>query len=195
LTRPDKEGRRKQIIEAAMREFAKNGYHKTEVATIAQRAGVSKGTIYNYFENKEELLIGVIDDGFQSLSERMQEILSSSGDPIQKLSDTFKAYLAFFETPEEFSQILLKEAVHIIPRVRGQYSGHLLEHVEYLEKIIRDGIAQEQLEDVDVRLAALCFIDLAHAATKESSLINRKLDTEKDHKMIMQLFLNGIKKK
>jgi len=195
LSEADKEGRRKQITRAALREFARNGYHNTEVAAIAQRAGVSKGTIYNYFENKEELLLGVIDDGFQTLAEHMREIMSSQEDPIQKLSDTFMAYLEFFETPEEFSQILLKEAVHIIPKVRGQYAGYLLEHVEYIEEIIKDGVARKQFADVDVRLAALCFIELAHAATKESALINRKMERVKDHETIMSIFLNGIKNK
>jgi TetR/AcrR family transcriptional regulator len=195
LTEADKEGRRKQITRAAMREFAKNGYHKTEVAAIAQRAGVSKGTIYNYFENKEEILLGVINDGFRGLAEQMQVILSSPGDPVQKLSDTFMAYLTFFESPAEFSQILVKEAVHIVPRVRGQYRGYLLEHVEYIEEIIKEGIARKQFVSVDARLAALCFIELAHAATKESVLINRRMDTEEDHKTIVKIFLNGIKRR
>ncbi|MCK4655668.1 MAG: helix-turn-helix transcriptional regulator, partial [candidate division Zixibacteria bacterium] len=54
-----REKRRKQIIRAAETEFARKGYYNTDVASIAERAGVSKGTIYNYFDNKEALLMGV----------------------------------------------------------------------------------------------------------------------------------------
>jgi|GEM_PF-897793 len=194
-TEADREGRRKHITEAALREFARNGYHSTDVATIAERAGVSKGTIYNYFDNKEDLLLGVIHDGFRRIDERMQEILSSPGDPVKKLRESLQAYLTFFESQEEFSEVLLKEAVHIFPKVRDEYCGYLVENVGYIETLIKEGIAQKKFDRIDARLAALCLMELVHAATKDSVLIKRKINVREDHRTIMKIFLNGIEKK
>ena len=52
--------RPKEILEAAFTEFSRNGYAVTTLDQIAERAGVTKGTIYVYFENKEQLFISMV---------------------------------------------------------------------------------------------------------------------------------------
>jgi AcrR family transcriptional regulator len=64
-TRPETRRRRKaerpqEILEAAFHEFSRNGYAVTTLDQIAERAGVTKGTIYVYFENKEHLFISMV---------------------------------------------------------------------------------------------------------------------------------------
>ena len=62
------EARRTQILMGAARVFAEKGFHKATTKEIARAAGVSEGTIYNYFENKRELLVAMIDAiGMQSV--------------------------------------------------------------------------------------------------------------------------------
>ncbi len=53
--------RRTQILAAAIKVFARSGFHRTTIRDIAKEAGVSDGTIYNYFENKTAVLMGVLD--------------------------------------------------------------------------------------------------------------------------------------
>jgi AcrR family transcriptional regulator len=55
------ETRRRQILMGAAQVFAEKGYHKATTKEIAQTAGVSEGTIYNYFANKRELLLAMIE--------------------------------------------------------------------------------------------------------------------------------------
>lgn len=52
--------RRRQILDAATKVFAERGFHRARIKQIAREAGVSEGTIYNYFEDKEALLIGIL---------------------------------------------------------------------------------------------------------------------------------------
>jgi TetR/AcrR family fatty acid metabolism transcriptional regulator len=54
--------KRKRILEAAVKVFARRGYHGSKVAEIAKRAGVADGTIYLYFENKEDVLVSLFDE-------------------------------------------------------------------------------------------------------------------------------------
>ena len=56
-----KQKRREQIILTALEAFAKRGYHRTSISEIAKAAGISKGLMYNYFDSKEDLLIGVLE--------------------------------------------------------------------------------------------------------------------------------------
>src|SRR5262245_8856517 len=53
--------RRNQILDAATRAFAKRGYHNTTIRQIAGEAGVADGTIYIYFKNKTDLLLGLLN--------------------------------------------------------------------------------------------------------------------------------------
>lgn len=53
--------RRQHILQAAARVFAEKGYHQATIRDIAREAGIADGTIYNYFDNKTALLIGIFD--------------------------------------------------------------------------------------------------------------------------------------
>ncbi len=53
--------RRNQILDAATKVFAEKGFHPTTIKDIAKEAGIADGTIYNYFENKTALMLGIFD--------------------------------------------------------------------------------------------------------------------------------------
>src|SRR5690348_4926955 len=53
--------RRNQILDAAIKVFAEKGFHPTTINNIAREAGIANGTIYNYFENKTALMLGILD--------------------------------------------------------------------------------------------------------------------------------------
>src|SRR5207245_8901537 len=53
--------RRNQILDAATKVFAEKGFHPTTIKDIARAAGIADGTIYNYFENKTALMLGLLD--------------------------------------------------------------------------------------------------------------------------------------
>jgi AcrR family transcriptional regulator len=57
------------IMETSLELFAENGYHATSISQIAEKAGISKGLMYNYFESKKELLEALITHGFDSIFE------------------------------------------------------------------------------------------------------------------------------
>ncbi len=66
------QARRDQILSAAAQIFAERGYHRATIRQIAQRAGVADGTIYNYFENKSDLLFGLLDQLSQAETDESQ---------------------------------------------------------------------------------------------------------------------------
>src|SRR5271170_8294196 len=77
--RPETRRRRKaerpqEILEAAFAEFSRNGYASTTLEQIAERAGVTKGTIYVYFENKEHLFISMVRELMKVTLDTVQEM-------------------------------------------------------------------------------------------------------------------------
>jgi AcrR family transcriptional regulator len=53
--------RRNQILDAATQVFAEKGFHRATIKDIARVAGIADGTVYNYFENKTALMLGIFD--------------------------------------------------------------------------------------------------------------------------------------
>jgi AcrR family transcriptional regulator len=81
-TRSESRRRRKaerpqEIIEAAFAEFSRNGYATTTLDHIAERAGVTKGTIYVYFENKEHLFISMVREVMKATLDTVEEMFES----------------------------------------------------------------------------------------------------------------------
>ncbi len=81
-TRGDK---RLRLVTAATAVFAERGYASTRVADIAERAGVGKGTVYEYFSSKEELLFAVFESINADISSRMNGALAAGGSSEEQL--------------------------------------------------------------------------------------------------------------
>lgn len=68
--------RRKQILAAALRVFAKDGYNRATMSSLAQAAGLTKGGVYFHFQSKEEVFTAMMQDLFQRQMERVEQLLA-----------------------------------------------------------------------------------------------------------------------
>ena len=93
--------RRTQIRDAALRVFARKGYRNTVVEDVARAAGVSKGTIYTYFDRKEELLGAVFRGLMDEMEGRESAILRSDRPPLEKIRRLLHAFVDVLISQEE----------------------------------------------------------------------------------------------
>jgi len=77
--------KRPLILRAATEVFAEQGFNSVTVAAIADRAGIGKGTVYEYFSSKDELLFAVFEWMNEGIAERIRDLLSASGTTRQRL--------------------------------------------------------------------------------------------------------------
>jgi AcrR family transcriptional regulator len=82
--------KRLRLVEAACAVFAEKGYASTRVAEIAERAGVGKGTVYEYFSSKEELLFAVFESINADISSRMHDALAAGGSAEEQLHNMLR---------------------------------------------------------------------------------------------------------
>lgn len=105
--------RRQAILDAALTVFANHGYHSASVSMIAKEAGVSKGLMYNYFESKEQVLLTLVNDLFDTVvellkitpgevltRERFIELIDVSIDIAVKEPQRWKLYMSLAFQPE-----------------------------------------------------------------------------------------------
>src|ERR671939_503365 len=74
-----------QIIEAAVRVFARNGYYNSRVSDIAREAGVASGTIYLYFKTKDEILVTLFREKMAEWVAQVREAIAAEHDPLARL--------------------------------------------------------------------------------------------------------------
>ncbi|WP_425147855.1 TetR/AcrR family transcriptional regulator [Deinococcus sp.] len=117
--------RRTQILEAAAQVFASKGFHPSTIRDIARAAGIAEGTIYNYFDNKGALLLGLFD----LMSQRARAALTPAAPPAD-LRGLVRLYLsgplqALSEGNAELFRVIVSE-VMVNPEVRARFYAELL---------------------------------------------------------------------
>src|SRR5580692_7615212 len=88
FTEDQKEGRRREILAAALRCFARDGFHSTTITDIVRESGVSQGTFYLYFQTKDDVIAALADDRSQS-DAMIQAIADAEADPVVGLTVLF----------------------------------------------------------------------------------------------------------
>jgi AcrR family transcriptional regulator len=114
LSRREREklNRRREILQAAWEVFAFKDYDSATLDDIAAAAELSKGTLYLYFQNKAELFFATVEMGVEKSFSIVQEVITSSDDPVAGLKEIIERLLAFFEENVGFFRILFSERAH-----------------------------------------------------------------------------------
>ncbi|MGB6066256.1 MAG: helix-turn-helix domain-containing protein, partial [Desulfomonilaceae bacterium] len=85
------EKRREQIVLAAIKLFAKKGFHKTTLRNLAEEAGLSQGSIYDYVRSKEDIFFLLHEFSASSAMQAIKRGLEQASDPLEKLRRTVRA--------------------------------------------------------------------------------------------------------
>lgn len=86
---------RQLILQAAGEEFLQHGYESFSLRRVAERIGYSATTIYLYFQNKDDLLLATVQEGFQAFDNEIKEVAAAHPDPIERIEALGRAYIAF----------------------------------------------------------------------------------------------------
>jgi AcrR family transcriptional regulator len=100
---------RARILRAALDEFSENGFHQATIDSIAERAGIAKGTVYRYFKTKDELFNALKEDTMSEFVELAKREVTRDADVLQILESVIKIYLGFFEKNSAFFKVIVQE--------------------------------------------------------------------------------------
>lgn len=145
--------RKAEILEAAARVFAEKGFHRTTTREIAQAADIAEGTIYNYFESKDDLLISLID-WLADLGQRREMYAQSLAVDVRQSFNDFM--LQRFSVLKDRNTLLMAVLPEIIvsPYLRELYQQRvLIPAVRDLEDHIQARIERGQIQNTNVPLA------------------------------------------
>ncbi len=151
----DKEVR---ILGAAVRVFAQNGYHGSTMAAVAGEAGVATGTIYLYFERKQELLITLFQRHLSDYMERCRPLLAAAEPGVPQLRLLAKLHLAFFAEDRELATVFQIHIRDPDPILSEGIRPSVAEYFDLIGEVVAEGVRVGAFaRDLDVRLARQLF--------------------------------------
>jgi AcrR family transcriptional regulator len=162
------EERPQQILEAALEVFGEHGLSDARLEDIAKRAGVSKGTIYLYFPNKEELFRDVVRTHVVARIERAEhEVEAHPGTAAEQLEHFLRSWWTFLQLPTSGTiyRLVIGE-LHRFPDLAEFYAKEVVQRaLTLLSGFVRRGIDAGEFRDVDpfttARIMSSMFISHA----------------------------------
>jgi TetR/AcrR family fatty acid metabolism transcriptional regulator len=150
--------KRRQILDAAVRVFARQGFHATRVSDIADEAGVAYGLVYHYFRSKDEILNELFVERWSLLLAAIEEADRAGSDPREKLG----AVATFIFESYRHDPDLMKVIIVEVTRAANSFGQTHLEEIrrayESIASIVAEG--QEQgvfRRDVEPLFASMAF--------------------------------------
>jgi len=183
---------RKRILLAAEEVFSENGFHKTLVEDISNKAGLGKGTIYRYFKHKKDLFQSLIFESFDELKEILEKTKRMDGELTEKMKAGIKSYLEFFKEHKKLFAILLFEHSEVGCDDQNECFDKFASLINLGTDFTKECIAKGTVKDINpetITYSVLGTLNYAHIKwmmSKEEYDIMDELDT------IYEIILKGI---
>ena len=150
------EEKRRLILDAAVRVFARKGFHACRVGDIAEEAGVAHGLLYHYFASKDEVLDAAFRENWSVLLERIRAVEESGGAAREQLRHVAAILLRTWLHQPDVVCVVVREIARS-PEVQ-QRIGELAQPIEAIRRIVERGQETGEFRsDLDPTLAATIF--------------------------------------
>jgi AcrR family transcriptional regulator len=184
--------RREQILDAATRRFAVNGYHETDLQELADEIGLGKGTIYRYFESKQALFLAAVDRVMVRLRQRIDQIREQTLDPLEQISRAMQAYLAFFDAHPEFVELLILERAVFRERKKPTYFEHRERNVGRWRALYQQLIDVGRVRPIPPETISDTFSSTLYGAMFTNFFAGRQKSLEKQAAELVEILFHGI---
>jgi AcrR family transcriptional regulator len=150
--------RRRQILDAAIRVFARQGFNSCRVSDIADEAGVAYGLVYHYFRSKDEVMNELFTERWSLLLAAIDEVDRSDASGREKLDAAAGFIIDSYRHDPELMQVIIVEVTRAANSFGRTHLAEINKAYEAIEKIIADAQkAGTFRSDVDPRLASMFF--------------------------------------
>lgn len=136
-----KEEKRRRILLAAIKVFARKGFFHARISEIAHEAGVADGTIYLYFKDKDHLLISVFEEEMEAIIRRFRVALDALPGPVEKLRGFIRMHAELVIAHPDLAHVLQVELRQSSTFMSNYEPIKFQEFLDILEGIIREGLA------------------------------------------------------
>lgn len=151
--------KRRQILDAAVTTFARQGFHRCRVSDVAETAGVAYGLVYHYFDSKDEILNTLFSERWRVLLDAIAEIDATPAlSGREKLRLVAGFIIDSYRHEPDLMKVIIVEVTRAANSFGRQHLAEIREAYEQIARIVesarRDGSFKA---DISADFAALCF--------------------------------------
>ena len=185
--------KRRNILEAAIKVFARRGFFQSTISQIALEAGVANGTIYLYFKNKEDILVQIFNFKTSQVFKKFQEEVEKADNSIDKLKNFVRRHLEEFQRDRDMA-IVYQAETHRQSRLS---ESHIKKMSEMYLNIVTEIVEQGQQEDA-IRRDLYVSLVKRFILGGVDEVINTWLHSKKKYDLasmadpLVELFIKGI---
>jgi AcrR family transcriptional regulator len=150
--------RRRQILDAAIRVFARQGFHRCRVSDIADEAGVAYGLVYHYFDSKDQVLNELFTERWSLLLTAIEEVDAKSIPAREKLDAVAAFIIDSYRHDPELMKVIIVEVTRAANSFGRTHLPEISRAYDSIAKIVAGGQASGEFrQDVDAEWASMWF--------------------------------------
>jgi AcrR family transcriptional regulator len=150
--------KRRNILDAAVRVFARQGFHSTRVADIADEAGVAYGLVYHYFDSKDDVLNELFTERWSLLLAAIEEADGGDEPPRSKLEAVAAFIVDSYRHDPELMKVIIVEVTRAANSFGRTHLAEIRRAYDSITKIVAEGQeAGDFRRDIDPAFASLSF--------------------------------------
>ncbi|MCF7891013.1 TetR/AcrR family transcriptional regulator [Candidatus Bipolaricaulota bacterium] len=154
MTEDSSKGKSTLIREAATRVISHQGYFQTSIQEIAKEAGISVGTIYNYFENKQEILLDIFSKEFEDRKEFYEELSRQDTPLVEGIQAILNRHFSQLESHKELLRVIVQERFKPGSKLGKQLNQQYREVIRYVENLVKRALENGQIRSCDPKVVA-----------------------------------------
>jgi AcrR family transcriptional regulator len=188
-----REATRRRIIHEAAGEFARLGFDQANINTIAELAGIGKGTIYLYFENKRELFLAMLRSIAQAQMASIRTALAHEGTLQQRLERLFRAFVHLAEQESDNFNVYMSALYGVNRAFQDEATKLLREYVAVIALLLEESQARGEVSLSNIEATALMVLSLTESYVLSARVLGRSEQTiALEASSVARLILRGI---
>jgi len=184
---------RHRIFGVAARLFLKQGYHRTSMRQVAEAARMGKSTLYDYFHNKEEILLYFVEQEMDISHQEAIQIATLNLPAEEKLRRILRSLWTYLDTNREMAVLTARESAKLGERATQRMAFQREKYRNLLEGVIRQGIQEGDFRLVNPTLAASALHSMMTMPFYDWLRQQGHEDVTETADELIDLFLGGIK--
>ena len=193
IKQPEKNHKYHQILEAAVKVFARQGFHQSTVAQIAKEAGVADGTIYLYFKNKDDILAQFFSYRTKQVFESFREEVDRAEASLDKLRNLVRRHLAEFQRDRDGAVVYQVETHQNSRLAEAQIREMSQMYRDLISEIVEQGQQEGTIrKDLYVGLVKRFVIGAVDEVINTWLHSNGEYDLVSMADPLVELFIKGI---
>ena len=187
---PDKP---QQIIDAAVRVFARNGFYNSRVSDIAREAGIASGTIYLYFKTKDEILVTLFREKMAAFVSALRAEIARERGPQAKIRRLVRLHFEVLEASPDMAEVVQVELRQGQKFFRGASAHEISAYFDLIGSILHEGVAGGVFRrDLPVKIATKMLFGAMDQVTTSWVLGKRGYRLADAAEPVANIFLKGV---